>query len=678
MPLAVLAAILPKGALRYLRQKRQRPSQHWTDVWREEHAVAFTVAQMTQDAMLGEVHQALVDALRKGETLETFRARLDPLLEQRGWAPRGRGGDIPTRLKRIYNTNLRTARAAGQWDRISRNADLLPYLVYELGPSERHREEHAAWSGTCLKVDDPWWNTHYPPNGWGCKCRVRQVATPPKGSTTRAPKVETREWTNPATGEVRQVAKGIDPGWDYHVGAQRTQGVNLGWLRRVEAAAEARGPAAAARMVERHVRGPGFRWFVRRPRTAETPRLEAAPDLVEATPVGVLPAAPAAELGATSPVVRLTEPAMHAQLLGRPEIPARVYARLQELLDARPRRLAESDRWVFERAIDVDGKRRRAQLLVEVRNGVLEVVSLGLESQAPRRRRGASPTKQAKRAVRKAMRESARATRELGKAERAWRREANRRQVDHAKADALYEEMRSARDRARAASTRVVAVLEEEKAKVFTPEAVQAARPRFVEGRLAGGEGVQRVTDLGEPRRWARGVEDTARVVHPTLMERVPRMVAIATRADGARSDAGWKGGAPLVRMNPDRGPDRVMHELGHVVEFSNPELFRKAVAFLDERASGRLVERDGGLVVEFTDRRASDAGHEWYPRKFYERADSPNRVAVQMGGGGRLVDVSATEVVSSALEYMWNPADFLDRAPEFFWWAVDNVVLPD
>ena len=158
---------VPKAALRYLRTKRRKPSQHWTDVWREEHAVAFTVAQMTRATLLEEVHGQLQKALRDGETLETFRGRLQPWLEQRGWAPKGRGGDVPTRLRRIYDTNLRTAHAAGQWDRISRNADLLPYLVYERSVSEQRRPEHLAWVGICLKIDDPWWATHFPPNGWG-------------------------------------------------------------------------------------------------------------------------------------------------------------------------------------------------------------------------------------------------------------------------------------------------------------------------------------------------------------------------------------------------------------------------------------------------------------------------------------------------------------------------------
>ena len=363
MPRVTPAGVLPKAALRYLRTKRRRPSQHWTDVFREEHAVAFTVAQMAEDAMLEEVHHALLQALRKGETLETFEARLGPWLERRGWAPTGRGGDIPTRLRRIYNTNLRTARAAGQWDRISRNADLLPYLVYELGPSERHREEHAAWAGLCLKVDDPFWNTHYPPNGWGCKCRVRQVAAPPEGARTKAPRVELRDWTNPATGQVRPVARGIDPGWDYHIGARRTLGVSAAWLRRCERAAATRGVETASRMIVRHVEGLGFQWFVERPRAREKAYWQARPDLIEATPVGVLPPAVAAGIAA-SPVVRLTEKVMHKQAVHHPELPAEAYRRLPEILQVSP--VLDEGRWVFTRAVELEGRRRSVRVVVEV------------------------------------------------------------------------------------------------------------------------------------------------------------------------------------------------------------------------------------------------------------------------------------------------------------------------
>ena len=76
--------------------------------------------------------------------------------------------DVPRRLRTIFETNMRSARAAGQWERIQRTSWSHPYLLYLTGPSHRHRPEHLAWHGLCLSVDDPWWETHFPPGGWGC------------------------------------------------------------------------------------------------------------------------------------------------------------------------------------------------------------------------------------------------------------------------------------------------------------------------------------------------------------------------------------------------------------------------------------------------------------------------------------------------------------------------------
>ena len=250
-------AVLPREAIAFLRAKKLRPSRHWLSVWREEHASAFTVAQMTGQDLLRQTHRELQRALRRGETVESFLERLQPWLEAKGWAPTGRGGDIPKRLRRIYHTNLRTAHLAGQWDRIQRTKRLLPWLVYGLGPSEVHRPDHAAWAGLCLRVDDPFWRTHMPPNGWGCKCWVRQVAEPPAGATTEAPRIETRTWTNPATGEVLDVPAGIDPGWDYnaaeHAGLGTVQALTdrLQRLAAPQQAADAlSGPAARKHVFE--------------------------------------------------------------------------------------------------------------------------------------------------------------------------------------------------------------------------------------------------------------------------------------------------------------------------------------------------------------------------------------------------------------------------------------------
>jgi hypothetical protein len=72
-----------------------------------------------------------------------------------------------------------------------------------------------------LPVDDPWWDDHMPPNGWGCKCHViqhsRRVSERRGGVTTRPPG-GTYDWKNPKTGKTERVPIGIDPGWDYNPG----------------------------------------------------------------------------------------------------------------------------------------------------------------------------------------------------------------------------------------------------------------------------------------------------------------------------------------------------------------------------------------------------------------------------------------------------------------------------
>ncbi|MCX8520196.1 MAG: phage minor head protein [Rhodoferax sp.] len=37
------------------------------------------------------------------------------------------------------------------------------------------RKEHLAWHGLTLPHDHPFWQTHFPPNGWLCHCRVTGV-----------------------------------------------------------------------------------------------------------------------------------------------------------------------------------------------------------------------------------------------------------------------------------------------------------------------------------------------------------------------------------------------------------------------------------------------------------------------------------------------------------------------
>ncbi len=228
----------PKEAIEYFRSKGWKVGFDYQDVWNQEHAFAFTAAKAMTVDVIETLRGAVDQALAEGRTFRDFSRDLKPELEKLGWwgkaeMPDPKTGELkdvqlgsPRRLKVIYQTNLRTARAAGKWERIQRTKKLLPYLRYSLGPSEKHRPEHVVWEGLELLADDPWWDTHMPPNGWGCKCWVQQLTKSEVDSTggpDEAPADEMQEWTNPRTGETEQLPKGITPGFNFNPGKAREE-----------------------------------------------------------------------------------------------------------------------------------------------------------------------------------------------------------------------------------------------------------------------------------------------------------------------------------------------------------------------------------------------------------------------------------------------------------------------
>ncbi|MDF3931387.1 phage minor head protein [Pseudomonas citronellolis] len=229
---------VPKDALDWFRAKGMKPSFDHRDVWQEEHATTWTVAKAMRLDILEAIRSAVDEMVEAGQDFGTFKRELQPLLVKLGWwgvsnivdPLTGEKRDVqlgsPRRLRTIYDINLRTANAAGQWQRIERTKKTHPYLLYQLGPSQHHREQHLGWAGILLPADDPFWQTHFPPNGWGCKCWVRQVSRREAERLLatgdyldRAPTSEEMEYINRRTGQVLKVPAGIDPGWAYNPGA---------------------------------------------------------------------------------------------------------------------------------------------------------------------------------------------------------------------------------------------------------------------------------------------------------------------------------------------------------------------------------------------------------------------------------------------------------------------------
>lgn len=77
-------------------------------------------------------------------------------------------------LEAEYNFAVGSAQMAASWAEVEAEGDRYDLQYRTMGDSHV-REEHRALNGVTLPSDDPFWKSYYPPNGWNCRCTVRQV-----------------------------------------------------------------------------------------------------------------------------------------------------------------------------------------------------------------------------------------------------------------------------------------------------------------------------------------------------------------------------------------------------------------------------------------------------------------------------------------------------------------------
>ncbi len=204
----------------FFRRKLNLPSETWRDIERAAHDRAFMVAGAMKADLLVDLRKAVEQSLQ-GSSIGEFRKQFAAAVAKHGWtdwAGEGTAAGEAWRTRVIYQTNMATSYAAGRRAQLL-DPDLLsrrPYWRYVHADGVVHpRPMHKQWGDMrlTLRYDDPFWNTHFPPNGWGCKCRVVAVAKPGQGDATAPP----AGWNqvNPATG----APDGIDEGFDYAPGA---------------------------------------------------------------------------------------------------------------------------------------------------------------------------------------------------------------------------------------------------------------------------------------------------------------------------------------------------------------------------------------------------------------------------------------------------------------------------
>jgi hypothetical protein len=196
------------------------PTARWDDIRHGAHDAGFMVAGAAKADLLADLAGAVDRVIAEGKSIQWFRQNFQAIAARHGWA--GYTGDgsaagIAWRTRVIYQANLLTSYAAGRLAQL-RDPELqklAPYWMYWHSESVmRPRPLHLSWHKLTLPADHPWFKSHYPPNGWGCHCRIIAVSRAQAerdGARFIAPP---DDGIDPKTG----IPRGIDKGFGYMPG----------------------------------------------------------------------------------------------------------------------------------------------------------------------------------------------------------------------------------------------------------------------------------------------------------------------------------------------------------------------------------------------------------------------------------------------------------------------------
>ena len=204
----------PTAVVKYIRSKRPEVHFDYDEIMHGAHHRAFTVAKITKLDLLADIQESLAYAAENGLGFDEWKKGLLPTLAKKGWFGNVEVKDPKTgeikqiyvgsrRLKNIYNTNMRVAYAVGAYEEaMSSDAQFLRYTAVL---DSKTRASHRALHGVILPKDHPFWDTHYPPNAWNCRCKARAYTKQ---------ELKSRGWS--VTENIPSVEP--HPDWAYNVG----------------------------------------------------------------------------------------------------------------------------------------------------------------------------------------------------------------------------------------------------------------------------------------------------------------------------------------------------------------------------------------------------------------------------------------------------------------------------
>jgi SPP1 gp7 family putative phage head morphogenesis protein len=146
-------------------KRKPLPKAFFDRLPQEARRFAFTVKGIESVRVLEQTLNSLEKARKAGDTFQVWKQNYDPELFINN-----------SHMSSVYRTHMNTQMNSGIYLKATEESADKPYLMYSAVLDDRTRETHRALHGIIRPVDDKFWNTNMPPNGYNCRCTVIQLS----------------------------------------------------------------------------------------------------------------------------------------------------------------------------------------------------------------------------------------------------------------------------------------------------------------------------------------------------------------------------------------------------------------------------------------------------------------------------------------------------------------------
>lgn len=176
----------PTEAIDYFRRKKILTKKQFEKLSREAKAGAFTVSEIYKQDILEAFHNEIADALETGQTQKFVTDKFKRILSGAGHKMLG-----DFHLENVFRTNMQMAYGVGRRQAMEDAAEDLPFWEYVAVSDDRTRPTHRALDGIVFPANHPFWDEHYPPWGFACRCSVIASFDYPPNYNHRKPNRDT-------------------------------------------------------------------------------------------------------------------------------------------------------------------------------------------------------------------------------------------------------------------------------------------------------------------------------------------------------------------------------------------------------------------------------------------------------------------------------------------------------